>query len=72
MAAGDTSVGSRPFTADNDPHREHDFGAFTLEGRKLFWKIDDFDTRDPNLGAEDPADAATTERVLTLMLADEY
>jgi Protein of unknown function (DUF3768) len=60
------------FTADNDPHKEHDFGAFTLEGTKLFWKIDYFDKRDPDLGAEDPADAATTERVLTLMLADEY
>lgn len=60
------------FTADNDPHREHDFGAFTLGGHKLFWKIDYFDKRDPDLGAENPADAKTTERVLTLMLAEEY
>ena len=28
------------FNADNDPHREHDFGSFELEGEKLFWKID--------------------------------
>ena len=24
------------FTSDNDPHKEHDFGSFTLGGRKLF------------------------------------
>ena len=28
------------FTEDNDPHGEHDFGAFTLDGAELFWKID--------------------------------
>ncbi len=60
------------FTGDNDPHGEHDFGAFEIEGHKLFWKIDYYDQRDPDLGAENPADAATTQRVLTLMLADEY
>jgi Protein of unknown function (DUF3768) len=27
------------FNADNDPHREQDFGSFELEGEKLFWKI---------------------------------
>jgi hypothetical protein len=31
------------FTPDNDPHGEHDFGSFTLDGRKLFWKIDYYD-----------------------------
>src|SRR5271170_2632658 len=31
------------FTPDNDPHEEHDFGSFTLDGRKLFWKIDLYD-----------------------------
>lgn len=28
------------FTADNDPHREHDFGAVELGGVRYFWKID--------------------------------
>ena len=28
------------FTAENDPHREHDFGSFEVDDRKLFWKID--------------------------------
>jgi hypothetical protein len=59
------------FTKDNDPHREHDFGSFVLEGEKFFWKIDYFD---PTLtgGSEDPADPKKTCRVLTIMLAEEY
>jgi hypothetical protein len=28
------------FTEDNDPHGEHDFGAFEHEGQRVFWKID--------------------------------
>ena len=60
------------FTADNDPHLEHDFGSFQLDGQTLFWKIDYFDKADSNLGAEDPSDPVTTARVLTIMLADEY
>ena len=59
------------FTEDNDPHREHDFGAFTHKGRKVFWKIDYYD---PSMtyGSEDPADPEKTSRVLTIMLAEEY
>ena len=60
------------FTPDNDPHRERDFGSFVLDGHKLFWKIDYYDKTDPDLGSEDPSDPATTERVLTIMLAEEY
>ena len=66
------------FTPDNDPHGEHDFGAFTIEGHKVFWKIDyyaldaegklDVDAG----GSEDPSDPAKTARVLTIMLAEEY
>ena len=33
------------FTPDNDPHGEHDFGNFTLAGRKFFFKIDYYDAR---------------------------
>jgi hypothetical protein len=60
------------FTPDNDPHGEHDFGSFEIVDQKFFWKIDYFDKRDPDLGADDPSDPTSTERVLTLMLADEY
>jgi len=59
------------FTPENDPHGEHDFGAFDYEGENIFWKIDCYD-RAMNSGSPDPADAAVTARVLTIMLADEY
>ena len=58
------------FTADNDPHGEHDFGSFTLVGRKFFWKIDYYDTA-MQFGSEDPSDPVKTARVLTIMLAEE-
>jgi len=59
------------FSEANDPHGEHDFGALTLDGEKLFWKIDYFDL---NLSAHSPdkANADITHRVLTIMLAREY
>ena len=59
------------FTADNDPHDEHDFGSFEVDGHKLFWKIDYYDAA-MEFGSEDPADPAKTTRVLTIMLASEY
>jgi hypothetical protein len=59
------------FNADNDPHGEHDFGSFTLAGRKFFWKIDAYDV-EMRFGSPDPADPAKTTRVLTIMLAEEY
>lgn len=59
------------FTEDNDPHGEHDFGNFTLAGRKFFWKIDYYDVN-MEFGSEDPTDASKTTRVLTIMLAEEY
>ena len=59
------------FTPDNDPHGEHDFGSFTLAGRKLFWKLDYYDSA-MQYGSEDPADPSKTIRVLTIMLAEEY
>ena len=59
------------FTGDNDPHGEHDFGSFTLVGRKFFWKIDYYD-KHCEFGSEDPSDPEKTTRVLTVMLAEEY
>ena len=58
------------FTEDNDPHGEHDFGSFELEGDKLFWKIDYYDLAG-EFGSEDPTDPKKTLRVLTVMLAEE-
>jgi Protein of unknown function (DUF3768) len=59
------------FTPDNDAHGEHDFGSFTLVGRKFFWKIEYYD-REMVHGSEDPANPEKTTRVLTVMLANEY
>jgi hypothetical protein len=59
------------FNADNDPHGEHDFGSFELEGEKVFWKIDYYDQK-AEFGSEDPTDPKKTLRVLTVMLAEEY
>jgi hypothetical protein len=59
------------FTADNDPHGEHDFGSFELFNQTFFWKIDYYD-KSCEFGSEDPSDPVQTTRVLTLMLASEY
>jgi Protein of unknown function (DUF3768) len=60
------------FDSGNDPYGERDFGAFEVEHvGGVFWKIDYY-TRDLKGGSEDPADAAQTTRVLTIMLATEY
>ena len=59
------------FTPNNDPYGEHDFGAFDYKGDKIFWKIDYYDLNDEYL-SENPADPTITNRVLTIMLAEEY
>jgi hypothetical protein len=61
------------FTEDNDPRGEHDFGAFDVEGAgTIFWKIDYYADKSCTTGSEDPADAARSFRILTIMLASEY
>ena len=61
------------FSKDNDPYGEHDFGSFELEGQKPFWKIDYYEkASDYTAGAETPENAETTDRLLTIMLAEEY
>jgi hypothetical protein len=59
------------FCHANDPHEEHDFGSFEAEGITIFFKIDYYD-RILNHHSPDPADPSVTERVITIMLADEY
>ncbi|GAB5464172.1 DUF3768 domain-containing protein [Hoeflea alexandrii] len=58
------------FTPENDPYGEHDFGSIDLGGSRYFWKIDYYDAT-LTCGSADASDAAATERVLTLMRADE-
>ena len=59
------------FNHANDPYEEHDFGSFEAEGKTIFFKIDYFD-RTLTHHSPDPADPSVTERVITIMLADEY
>ena len=59
------------FNVSNDPYGEHDFGAFDLEGVTYFWKIDYYDLNYEYLSIA-PSDPTITNRVLTIMLADEY
>ena len=59
------------FDEENDPYGHHDFGSVTIDGQKVFWKIDYYDA-ERKYGSEDPADPAKTHRVLTVMFASEY
>src|ERR1039458_7597024 len=59
------------FCHANDPYEEHDFGSFEAEGQKIFFKIDYYD-KSLTHHSPDPADPKVTERVITIMLADEY
>ena len=61
------------FTEANDPHKEHDFGSVEVCGETIFWKIDTYQKgSDFLVGAETPDDESTTDRVLTILLAEEY
>jgi Protein of unknown function (DUF3768) len=59
------------FCHANDPYEEHDFGSFEADGQTVFFKIDYYDK---SLAAHSPdaTDLAVTERVITIMLAEEY
>ena len=59
------------FCHANDPHEEHDFGAFDADGHKVFFKIDYFD-ESMTVHSPDPSDPKVTKRVITIMLAEEY
>ena len=59
------------FCHANDPHEEHDFGAFEADGHMIMFKIDYLD-RDLSMHSPDPADSSVTQRVITILLAEEY
>jgi hypothetical protein len=63
------------FSEDNDPHAEHDFGAFTVnvdgEDTTVWFKIDLYDPS-YTAGSEKPDDTAQTRRVMTILLPSEY
>jgi Protein of unknown function (DUF3768) len=59
------------FCHANDPHEEHDFGAFDVDGHTIMFKIDYYD-QNMLMHSPDPADSSVTQRVITIMLAEEY
>lgn len=59
------------FDENNDPYGERDFGAFDYKGKKIFWKIDYYDQEFLYL-SPDASNPRVTNRVLTIMYAEEY
>ncbi len=59
------------FCHANDPHEEHDFGSFEVDGHTIFFKIDYYD-KTLSMHSPDAADPTVTTRVITIMLANEY
>ena len=59
------------FCRANDPHEEHDFGSFAADGQTIFFKIDYYD-KTLTCHSPDPADPRVTQRVITIMLAEDY
>jgi hypothetical protein len=59
------------FSEDNDPWDDHDCAVLTVDGRRAMFKIDYYD-RDLAYHSPDASDPAVTERVMTVMLAEEY
>ena len=59
------------FTKANDPYGEHDFGSFNHKGEQIYWKIDYYD-KNYQYCSEDPNNPNITNRVMTIMLAEEY
>jgi hypothetical protein len=56
------------FCHANDPHEEHDFGAFDADGHRVFFRIDLYEEPDVKGANGEPV----VTRVLTIMLAEEY
>ena len=59
------------FDENNDPYGERDFGAFDYKGKRIFWKIDYYDREFLYL-SPDVSNPRVTNRVLTIMYAEEY
>ena len=59
------------FTNDNNPYSEHDFAKVIVDNISVFFKIDYYD-KSLQFGSPNPADQSITERVMTIMLTEEY
>lgn len=59
------------FDENNDPYNEHDFEAFDYKGKRIFWKIDNYDREFLYL-SPDVSNPRLTNKVMTVMYAEEY
>jgi len=59
------------FNKNNDVYGEHDYLSFDYKGEKIIAKIDYYD-QNYRYMSENPADPTITNRVMTIMLAEEY
>ena len=59
------------FDENNDPYGERDFGAFDYNGKRIFWKIDNYDREFLYL-SPDVSNPRLTNKVMTIMYAEEY
>ena len=50
---------------------ERDLGAFDLDGRTVWVKVDSYDAA-CEFGSEDPADASVTTRFVTILLPEDW
>lgn len=53
-----------------DAEGEHDFGAFSHKGQRIFWRIDYVDPKFHKM-SDDPSDPQRTVRMLCIYLAEE-
>ena len=59
------------FDENNDTYGERDFGAFDYKGKRIFWKIDNYDQEFLYL-SPDVSNPRLTNKVMTIMYAEEY
>ena len=59
------------FTKANDPYAEHDYGRFSHNSENIMFKIDYYNKTYDRM-SDDPSNPDITNRVMTIMCADEY
>jgi hypothetical protein len=61
----------KDFNENNDPHGEHDFGRFEIDGKAYIWKIDYYDLSEMK-GSDRPENPVVTVRILSIFYAEDY